>query len=101
MQQFLASPHQTCIVLEDDFEWAQSPETIIKQINTLFENKEDFDVCMLSVNPYDLIDTKEYPFLQKVNNGLTTSGYIVTPFLIQIAHFVGSYEWKRRPPLRI
>jgi len=77
MQHFLASPHQTCFVLEDDFEWAQSPENTIGQINTLFENNVDFDVCMLSVNPYDLTDTKEYPFLQKVNNGLTASGYIV------------------------
>ena len=28
-------------------------------------------------------------------------GVEFTPFLIQNAHFVGSYEWKRRPPLRI
>lgn len=87
IEKFIASPHTTCLVLEDDFEFTKSPQETIQSINQLFENQVDFDVCMLSINAYDVKDSEQYPFLQKVNQGLTASGYIVNkhfaPTLLQ------------------
>jgi GR25 family glycosyltransferase involved in LPS biosynthesis len=77
LQKFIESPHETCIILEDDFEFIVPPEEAIQMINNLFENKIDFDVCMLAINPIDIQST-EYLFLNKVNSGQTTSGYIVS-----------------------
>lgn len=74
LKTFLESPHNICIIFEDDFEWSSYPNNTLKQF---FDAEIPFDVCMLSGSYSTYFPTK-YPFLYKINDAQTTSGYMVT-----------------------
>jgi GR25 family glycosyltransferase involved in LPS biosynthesis len=76
LKQFVESDKSNCIVFEDDFEFSQSKEVVHKSMNSLFDQKVKYDVCMLSANTIEKKDS-EYPFLKKVINSQTASGYLV------------------------
>jgi GR25 family glycosyltransferase involved in LPS biosynthesis len=76
LKQFVKSNKSNCIVFEDDFEFSQSKEVVHKSLNSLFDQKVKYDVCMLSANTIEKKDSK-YPFLKKVINSQTASGYLV------------------------
>jgi hypothetical protein len=86
LTEFVNSSYNTCIIFEDDFEFITSATEIQAAFKALFENNIDFDVCMLSANEIETIPTK-YPFINKVKNVQTASGYIVSrkfaPTLLQ------------------
>lgn len=86
LTEFINSPHNNCIIFEDDFEFIKTKDEITTAFNELFENNIEFDICMLSANEIDTIPTK-YPFINKVNSAQTTSGYMVSrkfaPTLLQ------------------
>jgi glycosyl transferase family 25 len=84
-----AKKYKTILIVEDDFKFIVSKDIIEKNIKLLFDtrldnsthlnttNPIDFDVCMLS---YNLIKSESYneaPFLTKVLEVQTASGYIV------------------------
>jgi len=62
------------LVLEDDFHFVVDNYTFDTQIKKLFQIP--FDVCLLAYNTEDLYETP-YPFLSKIINAQTTSGYLV------------------------
>jgi hypothetical protein len=76
LKQFVESGKSNCIVFEDDFEFSQSKEIVHKSLKSLFDQKVDYDVCMLSANTIEKKDS-EYPFLKRVVNSQTASGYLV------------------------
>jgi glycosyl transferase family 25 len=78
------------LILEDDFEFTITKEEFDNQLTTLFEQGPEFDVCMISFNIQQSNPT-EYPFLQKVIEAQTASGYIVNSrFYDQL---INLYEW--------
>lgn len=76
LRKFSQSSHKNCILFEDDFVFTQSPKDVHEVINELFENNVNYDVCMLSANTTSSEDS-QYPFLKKVLETQTASGYIV------------------------
>jgi glycosyl transferase family 25 len=66
--------YPTILVLEDDFQFIVDSSEFNKQLDHLFQTP--FDVCLLAYNTTELYDT-ENPFLYKVKNAQTASGYIV------------------------
>jgi len=78
IESFLKTPetNQTCLILEDDFVFTQEQCVVNDLINKVFENNVDFDVLMLSANIGHQMPTT-YPFLTKIYNAQTTSGYVV------------------------
>lgn len=76
LQLFLESPHQHCIIFEDDFKWIESAETVNKLFSKMVKKQVDYDVCMLSAGEVGIEDS-EYDFLKKVTEAQTTSGYMV------------------------
>jgi len=78
IESFLKTPetNQTCLILEDDFVFTQEQCVVNDLINKVFENNVDFDVLMLSANIGHQTPTT-YPFLTKIYNAQTTSGYVV------------------------
>lgn len=86
-KQFIESEYNTCIIFEDDFEFAQEPEYINDMFETLHENNVDYDVCMLAGNIYESEPVPEYPFLKKATRVFTASGYMLSknfaPTLLQ------------------
>jgi GR25 family glycosyltransferase involved in LPS biosynthesis len=76
LQRFIESGKQTCIILEDDFEFKFDQETIHQNFAQFFDANINYDVCMLSINPVKLEDS-QYLFLNKVIDAQTTAGYMV------------------------
>jgi glycosyl transferase family 25 len=78
------------LILEDDFEFTITKEELENQLTTLFEQGPEFDVCMISFNIQQSNPT-EYPFLQKVIEAQTASGYIVNSCFYD--QLINLYEW--------
>ena len=87
INQFIDSDYNTCIIFEDDFEFAQDPEYINDMFETLHESNVNYDVCMLAGNIHESEPVPEYPFLKKATQVLTASGYMLSkkfaPTLLQ------------------
>ena len=66
--------YKNVLVLEDDFEFIVNKEQFYNQINKLFQI--NYDVCLLSYNTPNLYSS-EFPFLYKIKDAQTTSGYII------------------------
>ena len=66
--------YQNILVLEDDFQFLVDKPEFEKQLKMLFD--VHFDVCLLSYNTNYLQDSP-YPFLCKITDAQTTSGYLV------------------------
>ena len=64
------------LILEDDFTFTMSKEAFEKNLSDFFETNLPYDVCMISYLLFQSEPT-EYPFLTKVNEAQTASGYIV------------------------
>jgi GR25 family glycosyltransferase involved in LPS biosynthesis len=80
LENFINSPetNQTCVVLEDDFEFTQGPDIVNDMIDKVFNSiVKDFDVLMLSSNTYSELNSN-FNFVTKILKGQTTSGYVVS-----------------------
>jgi hypothetical protein len=83
--------YKNILIFEDDFEFLVSKEKFKEQLNLLFSSEIEFDICMLS---YNLIKGEVYeknPFLTKVLDAQTTSGYIVNHTIYD--KLINLYEW--------
>ena len=83
LKTFINSGLDRCIIFEDDFEWIGSPD---KAFANFFDAEVPYDVCMLS-GSYGSFEKTQWPFLYKIENAQTTSGYMVSrefaPTLLQ------------------
>lgn len=68
--------YENVLILEDDFKFLVTKEEFEEELTKFFDLKLDYDVCMISYNVLESDET-EYPFLRKVLDAQTTSGYIV------------------------
>jgi GR25 family glycosyltransferase involved in LPS biosynthesis len=73
-----AREHSYVLILEDDFELVVSPEVFREKIRQLFADPTfEFDVCMLSYNMPQSESAPDHPFLTRVSDAQTASGYLV------------------------
>jgi len=78
LEHFINSGKETCVILEDDFEFTQNQNTINDLINQFFNTVNgNFDVLMLASNTY-VEQQSEHPFITKIIDAQTTSGYAVS-----------------------
>lgn len=77
LETFLNSNYNNCVILEDDFEFIQSKETMNNIFKKLIDNNIDYDIIMFSSNTIKKIKSS-YSFIDKIINAQTTSGYMVT-----------------------
>lgn len=68
--------YKNVLILEDDFMFVVDKETLETQCKLFFEHVKDYDVCLFG---YNTMKSEEcvYPFLQKVLDSQTASGYLV------------------------
>ena len=81
LENFINSPetNQTCVILEDDFEFTQPQNIVNDLIDNVFNNDvKDFDVLMLSSNTFRELYTTKFNFVTKIIDAQTTSGYVVS-----------------------
>lgn len=81
------------LIFEDDFIFSVDKKEFYENIKLLFdkENPVNFDICMLSYNLIKSEPSLLYPFLQKVLEVQTTSGYIVNEKIYD--RLIELYEW--------
>lgn len=80
---------ENVLILEDDFEFLETPDTVNNCINELFQSGVPFDVVMLS---YNLHVSEEYnALLKRVKFAQTASGYIVARHYYD--KLIELYEW--------
>jgi hypothetical protein len=76
MNEFNKSNFKNCIIFEDDFIFQYNLHDLNSVFNKFFDTGLDYDVCMLSANG-GYIEPTEYPFISKINQTQTASGYMV------------------------
>jgi glycosyl transferase family 25 len=64
--------YKRIMVLEDDFMFTADPHDSLRKLHNV-----SFDVCLLSYNLFNATESAEYPFLKRVHEAQTTSGYII------------------------
>lgn len=69
--------YKNVLILEDDFEFIVNKETLEENCKLFFKNVKEYNVCMFGYNTQKLEECSEFPFLQKVLNSQTASGYLV------------------------
>ncbi len=82
--------YSNVLILEDDFQFTISKEKFENQLQLFFENKIDYDVCMISY----LVQRSEptaFSFLTKVIEAQTASGYIIHSSFYD--KMIELYEW--------
>jgi hypothetical protein len=84
LEDFINSSKDTCIIFEDDFIFTEPQNMVNDLINEVFNNKINFDVLMLSSNTL-AEETTNYPFITKIVDAQTLSGYAVSK---QFAHIL-------------
>jgi GR25 family glycosyltransferase involved in LPS biosynthesis len=79
LETFLNSPeeNQTCVILEDDFEFTKNQDVVNDLSNKLFNELPEFDVVMLSSNVMKDLKTN-FDFVTKILDSQTLSGYVVS-----------------------
>jgi len=77
IETFLASPHTNCFILEDDFTFTLDMDYVHFLLNSIFEQAISFD-CIMVAGCILKKEPTAYPFLQKVMDVHTASGYIIT-----------------------
>ena len=82
--------YENVLILEDDFQFTISKEEFENQLTTLFEQGPSFQVCMISFN-IQRAEPTQYPFLQKVLEAQTASGYSVNKSFYD--NIIELYEW--------
>lgn len=76
LEQFILSNKDNCIIFEDDFIFTEEQSNINDLINNFFNQVKLYDILMLSSNIIKDIQT-EYPFIVKILDAQTLSGYCV------------------------
>jgi GR25 family glycosyltransferase involved in LPS biosynthesis len=77
LEEFISSGKDTCIIFEDDFVFTEPQNVVNDLINEVFNNAINFDVLMLSSNTV-VEETTNYPFITKIIDAQTLSGYAVS-----------------------
>jgi len=79
LEHFVESPHQHCIIFEDDFTFTQDKTVVDDMVTQLFTKDTDYDVCQLSYNMQpSTYDHPEHSFIRCVHYASTASGYMVS-----------------------
>ena len=83
--------YRNVLIFEDDFYFIISKPELYESLRMVFEEKVDFDICMLAYNLKGEEECLEYPFLTRVRNAETASGYIINEKYYDT--LIGLYEW--------
>lgn len=83
--------YENVLILEDDFQFTVSKETMENMFSTLYEKYPHFDVCMISYVLQQSVEIPNCDFLKRVLNGQTASGYIVNKHYYNT--LIELYDW--------
>lgn len=83
LEHFIHSSFETCMIFEDDFQFVMDKIYFHTMVNEVFEQSVPYDIILLAGN---IFETKQspYPFLKRVLDAQTTSGYMVSKSFAKI-----------------
>jgi GR25 family glycosyltransferase involved in LPS biosynthesis len=79
------------LILEDDFEFVVEKDIFERELSQFFESEIEYDVLMISYIVQKGEEVEGYPFIRKVIDGQTASGYIVNRHYLDT--LIRLYEW--------
>lgn len=79
------------LILEDDFEFVVSRETMENTFQQFFDASIPYDVLLISYLVQKSEEVSEYPFIRKIIDGQTASGYLVHHSYYDV--LIELYEW--------
>lgn len=82
--------YKNVLILEDDFYFIVSKPEFENELTQFFDANIEYDICMISYN-LQRSEPTEYPFLLKVLEAQTASGYIVNNSFYD--KMIELYEW--------
>ena len=77
LETFVASQHTNCLIFEDDFQFTLDMNYVNYLLKSIFTEKVSYDLVMLAGNLFKT-EAIEWPFLKKVIDGQTASGFLIT-----------------------
>ena len=83
--------YRNVLILEDDFEFVVSKEKMEESLEEFFNSKIDYDVLMISYIIQESEEVPGLPFIRKIKNGQTASGYIINQKYYD--DLINLYEW--------
>ena len=83
--------YRNVLILEDDFEFVVSKEKMESSLEEFFNSKIDYDVLMISYIIQKSEEVPGLPFIKKVIDGQTASGYIINQQYYD--DLINLYEW--------
>jgi len=83
--------YKNVLILEDDFEFLVDKEELEQELSTFFESGIEYDVLMISYIIQKGESVEHAPFIRKVIDGQTASGYIVNRHYMD--KLIELYEW--------
>jgi len=83
--------YKNVLILEDDFEFVVSKEEFERELETFFESKIDYDVCMLSYLLKEEGPESNDENVKRVIEAQTASGYLVNAKYYDT--IIELYEW--------
>jgi GR25 family glycosyltransferase involved in LPS biosynthesis len=83
--------YKNILVLEDDFVFILKKKEVYENLRKLFDEKIQFDVCMLAYNNTQTALPTEYDFLLKTVEAQTASAYIVNERIYD--RLIELFEW--------
>lgn len=83
--------YKNVLILEDDFTFLVSKEILEENIQKLFDEKPDFDVCFLAYNLNRSEPVVDHPFLLRAYDSQSASAYIVNHHYYD--KIIELYEW--------
>ena len=83
--------YRNVLILEDDFEFVVSKEKMEESLEQLFGFTNDYDVLMISYIIQKSEEVVGSPFIRKIIDGQTASGYIVNQKYYDV--LINLYEW--------
>jgi glycosyl transferase family 25 len=80
LKHFIESRKKRCMILEDDFEFTESHESVERILGHIFKRGAVFDCLMLTGNGVSVFDNEDdhANYLQRTAFSNTTAGYITT-----------------------
>jgi GR25 family glycosyltransferase involved in LPS biosynthesis len=83
--------YKNVLILEDDFEFVVPKEVVEDSLQRFFDASIPYDVLLISYIIQKSEDVPKYPFLRKIIDGQTASGYLVDQHYYDV--LIQLYEW--------
>lgn len=78
VEHFLKTPHEHCLILEDDVTFSADVEGNLQRLSLFFSRNYDYEVCLLNASKFHLIKEYDDLLLRSYQECTTASAYLLS-----------------------